>query len=332
MAAMTSASYAPVASAQHGCTLSLTAADLEHRLYNRLWRNGPRWKAWRAAGGDAMRRLHDPMHFRGGETVIDVGSYVGIDLVGFLRHAPSSVSVHTFEPVQRYRTKLKQRVERFVSAANASRLHIHPFGLGRANHTACFLASKGAQATHEAVSSACAAPARIVDVAAALRNFARVDLMQINCEGCEYDLLERLLEDSGSIGVVQSVEVQFHLDWGAQRNTTRYCHIERGLRHAAFELDYRHPFLWERWSRRAHEVPLCASGIRGREVEGLERQMCCAKSCGACDDAGTCNQRPGGSKACCARGRPCTAVHQEGCVLPTGLSNGRHQQSQGTPQ
>ena len=74
--------------------------------------------------------------------------------------------------------------------------------------------------------------------------------MQINCEGCEYEVLERLLESPRELAVVRAIEVQFHLDWGVQTDTKRYCSIESGLRAAHFELDYRHPFLWERWQRR----------------------------------------------------------------------------------
>jgi FkbM family methyltransferase len=202
-----------------------------------------------------MRRLRQPQWFKGGEVIIDIGSYIGADLVSFLRKAPQNVTVHTFEPVAAYRTKLARRVHTLVHSGRG-RLHVHPIGLGRSNHTACF-ASKRAAATDEvsadqadssnAAGSTCGA---IRDAAATLQSFARVDIMQINCEGCEYDVLERLLEQPAVLQVVRSLEVQFHLDWGVQKNTSRYCRIESGLRSQGFRLDYRHPFLWERWARR----------------------------------------------------------------------------------
>ena len=231
-----------------GCTLNITASELSNRRYGRLWLSQPHWRAWQKAGADRMRRLRSPSSFHGGETVIDIGSYVGVDLVAFLRHAPATIAVHTFEPVAAYRQLLQRRVQRFV-ASGRDRLTIHDFGLGETNHTACFAATKAAS-TDEVRGEACSSPARIVDAAVAIGGFARVDLLQINCEGCEYTVLERLLEVPSAFGAVRSVEVQFHLDWGAQTDTARYCRIEAGLRGAAFELDYRHPFLWERWSRR----------------------------------------------------------------------------------
>ena len=181
-------------------------------------------EAWQPAGADRMRRLRDPTHLRGGEVLVDVGSYVGVDLVNFLRRAPATVTVHTFEPVAMYREKLQQRVRRFVASGH-ERLHIHAFGLGKSNHTACFAASKAAS-TDELSGTACNSPSEIVDAAVALRQFPRVDVMQLNCEGCEYEVLERLLESPAALATARSFEVQFHLDWGAQKDTARYCRIE----------------------------------------------------------------------------------------------------------
>ena len=244
---------------RHGCTLNLSAASLAQRKYTRLWRSPPHWQEWQRLGVDAMRRLRQPQSFKGGEVVIDIGSYIGADLVSFLRRAPLNVTVHTFEPVAEYRTKLATRVQRLVHHGR-ERLHVHPVGLGRSDHAACF-APKRAAATDEAAtddmsiaqaaSKGTACGARIRDAAVALQSFSRVDVMQINCEGCEYDILERLIEQQAVLQVIRSLEVQFHLDRGVQNDTTRYCRIESGLRSRGFQLDYRHPFLWERWTRRS---------------------------------------------------------------------------------
>ena len=107
-----------------GCTLRMTAAELTHRRYGRLWASKPHWHVWQQAGADRMRRLRSPSSFAGGEVVVDVGSYVGVDLVNFLRHAPDDVAVHTFEPVEDYRRKLQQRVQRFVKPGRG-RLRVH---------------------------------------------------------------------------------------------------------------------------------------------------------------------------------------------------------------
>ena len=61
-------------------------------------------------------------------------------------------------------------------------------------------------------------------------------------------MLERLSGvDDGLLDGVREIEAQFHLDWGTQADTNRYCRIEDLLRRRGFALAYRHPFLWERW-------------------------------------------------------------------------------------
>ena len=235
-------------SGRSGCTLSLTKKDLARRKYSRLFANQQFWQAWVQAGGDKMRRLRSPASFKGGELVVDIGSYIGVDLVTFLRHAPASIAVHTFEPVANYRQRLEQRVIRMVRYL-PERLHVHPFGLGGSNRTACFSARLAAS-TNEGGTSGCQSPSQIVDAGAVIGGFRRVDLLQMNCEGCEYEVLERLIASPAALQGVRSIEVQFHLDWGLQNDTARYCAIESGLRLHGFGLDYRYPFWWERWSRK----------------------------------------------------------------------------------
>ena len=51
----------------------------------------------------------------------------------------------------------------------------------------------GATGSSSAAAAPCAAPSEIRDAAAVIPTFARVDVVQINCEGCEYEALERLI-------------------------------------------------------------------------------------------------------------------------------------------
>lgn len=224
-----------------------------------------------------MRRLRQPKWLKGGEVIIDIGSYIGADLVTFLRHAPSTVDVHTFEPVALYRTKLARRLRKLMHSGHAQ-LHMHAFGLGRSDHVACF-ANRAAstEEVHAMEDTSCESPSEIRDSAATIQRFARVDVMQVNCEGCEYDVLERLLERPAALKIVRSIEVQFHLAWGAQNDTSRYCHIESGLRSHGYYLEYRHPFLWERWSRRPCVRDGAARHGRGaRESTLLQASTSCS--------------------------------------------------------
>ena len=113
------------------CTLNLTAHDLAHRKYGRLWAPGVQLERHRA-------NLRWPMQIRYCEpqtTIVDVGSFVGDDLVKFLSRCTANLAVHTFEPVRRLREQL---LERRGQLAHPEYLQSHAFGLGDSN---CFLLS-----------------------------------------------------------------------------------------------------------------------------------------------------------------------------------------------
>ena len=252
------------------CTLNLSAATLAHRKYGRLW--APGVLASRREADESRRWLRHPRFCRDGVVAVDIGSFVGDDLFSFLAKCKYRVSVHTFEPIAAIRERL---LERRNSTAEQARLHSHPFGLGASNHTACFGEARavGAAGTmalaNRGDDQSCASAGPIVDAAVALQSLvsfvgSTISIMQINCEGCEYDVLERLLsvpEQQSPLGSIDALEVQFHLSVGPQRDTRRYCAIEEGLVARGYTLDYRHAFAWERWSRRAdaHDAPTASA-------------------------------------------------------------------------
>ena len=240
------------------CTLNLTAHDLAHRKYGRLWAPGVQLERRRTT----IRWPVQPRYCEPHTMIVDVGSFVGDDLVKFLSRCTANLTVHTFEPVRMLRDQL---LERRARLAHPEYLQSHAFGLGDSNRSVCFGQARmvGAAGTmalsspHQRSASACVAPGWIVDAAHTLRRFARIDLLQINCEGCEYEVLERLLSWPASsaqspLAAVRAIEVQFHLAIGPQSETSRYCRIEERLRERGYSLDYRFPFTWERWSRRRH--------------------------------------------------------------------------------
>ena len=72
---------------------------------------------------------------------------------------------------------------------------------------------------------------------------AHIDLMKINIEGAEYEVLQHLI-DSGLIGRITNVQVQFHDCVPFAR--ARRASIRRQLEHT-HELTYDFSFVWENW-------------------------------------------------------------------------------------
>lgn len=73
------------------------------------------------------------------------------------------------------------------------------------------------------------------------------DLLLINCEGCEFEVLEAALS-SGLISKFKNIQFQTHDLPGIRDQDSRYCQIETLLdrTHAP---TYRYQYVWEHWRR-----------------------------------------------------------------------------------
>lgn len=85
-----------------------------------------------------------------------------------------------------------------------------------------------------------------VDVVEVFSHYAEIALMKINVEGCEYQLLKRMIEH-GIISKVKYLQVQFHLIAGIDTDKL-YESIKTELS-KTHEIEWRYPFCWESWRR-----------------------------------------------------------------------------------
>jgi hypothetical protein len=76
-----------------------------------------------------------------------------------------------------------------------------------------------------------------------------LSLLHMNCEGCEYDVIERLL----TTGLIKYIR---HLQFGSHRPiemqltvTDRYCFLQSSL-NISHDRVFGIPWGWERWTRR----------------------------------------------------------------------------------
>lgn len=74
-----------------------------------------------------------------------------------------------------------------------------------------------------------------------------VDLVQINIEGEEYPLLERLIKN-GTINRFKNIQVQFHI--GMENYESRRKDIQSGLLENGFINNFDFPFIWEGWGKK----------------------------------------------------------------------------------
>jgi len=90
-----------------------------------------------------------------------------------------------------------------------------------------------------------------------------IELLHVNCEGCEYDVVEGL-RNSGLLARVEQVQIATHLldhtgptatfqeavELALQVSVHRYCEMHRLLSETHVRV-FGLPWVWERWSRRA---------------------------------------------------------------------------------
>ena len=165
--------------------------------------------------------------------VIEVGGYTGVDIKKMRQlHGPFKTLL--FEPIfyDEARKNLK-----------GLGVEVYPYGLGASTRYATF-DIKG-DATRPTKDGQVAQIRRFSDVIEEL-SIVRIDLLQINCEGCEWEVLESVLDDKRS-HIFQHIQVQFHpsADWVEDR-LDRYAAIQDRLTET-HELLYDHPWIWQLW-------------------------------------------------------------------------------------
>ena len=202
---------------------------------------------YKAAGHNEMRRLFSPAAWLSTSTsalIIDIGSYTGEDIKSFLQRAgplARNVSIHTYEPVPSMSAKLIRSMKLYRQVV------VHNYGLGASTYSACIMGTgDGVRLVRKNGMLRCSGRTEVVDVRHALSKYHRpIDLLQINCEGCEAAVLQRLLERPTPL-VIRAIEVQWH----RVNSEQTYCNTEAMLRARGYVMDYRYPYVWERWVRK----------------------------------------------------------------------------------
>lgn len=74
---------------------------------------------------------------------------------------------------------------------------------------------------------------------------AMLDLLHVNCEGCEWEMMELLLS-GGFAAKIKVIQWGSHWFDGVKDVEARYCKITEGLA-KTHRAEFQQPFGWERW-------------------------------------------------------------------------------------
>ena len=151
--------------------------------------------------------------------------------------------MYIFEPVDAFFKELKTLFGR------NDNVHLYEFGLSDADTTATIAAIGDTASTHKTTGDSQKIQLKDIDGFIKKSGIKRIDLMNINIEGGEYALLERMI-DTGFIKNVTNIQVQFH-DFVPNADS-RMAAIQAKLG-TTHKLTYQYPYVWENWQRKGSQ-------------------------------------------------------------------------------
>eukprot|EP00386_Alphamonas_edax_P000133 GDKI01000341.1.p1 GENE.GDKI01000341.1~~GDKI01000341.1.p1 ORF type:complete len:334 (-),score=32.39 GDKI01000341.1:97-1098(-) len=204
--------------------------------------------------GDSHVREQDDSHTRPHDTqpcvVLDVGGFHG-QFVDWMWNRYRCNHIYTFEPFPEFISHLENRFAHV-------REHVHVLPYALAHETGISKIYKRGDATTMSVdylNKIGGHPEAEIEIRAKrFHEFVNesyhsstelIDLLEINCEGCEYELLGHLIVNNFHL-IAKVILIQFHISRSA--NLIERCQLHHHLKNTHTKvMDY--PFTWEMWVR-----------------------------------------------------------------------------------
>ena len=209
-------------------------ANLFRYILKRLYKSpqGKRVASWFAINGDKTLRLNYALDEN--SIVFDMGGYEGQWASDIF--AKYCCIVHCFEPVEAFAKNIEARF------AKNEKILVHQFGLSNADHKVNISHNTSGSSVFRGEGKEEIRLVKAIDFMMQ-NNISRLDLIKINIEGCEYDLLEHLIE-TGFVGNIVNLQIQFH-DF-IPNAEERMRNIQKGLE-KTHKRTYQYEFVWENW-------------------------------------------------------------------------------------
>ena len=199
-------------------------------------------EAWFRDRGDETHRLEYDLNEK--SIVVDVGGYKGqwaSDI--YSMYKPEKIII--YEAMPRYAESIRNR---FYKNRN---IVVRDYGLGGENRDEKIYFSEDGSTVYNRGKSAKTINVRIADVDNAFKaeGIRGIDLLKINIEGCEYELIESLIQNLW-IKKIKNIQVQFHDNVDNYKKRLENISRELALTHRR---TYCYPMVWENWTIRTSE-------------------------------------------------------------------------------
>lgn len=158
--------------------------------------------------------------------------------------------IHIFEPVPSFMSALRKNWK------GVPRSTLHNFGLGKTSRTVRDVPVRGestfAMDTKHKNGKNLKTPSgqETINIRAVQGVYdelgkAHIDLLHMNCEGCEWEVMDALIA-SGIASRIRIIQIGFHYFPSIPNPKQQYCAISDGLSRS-HTIDFRQIFAWERW-------------------------------------------------------------------------------------
>ena len=170
--------------------------------------------------------------------IIDLGGYTGVWAQQMIdRYNPN---VYILEPVPIF---YEGMVDKFLTNNKVNLMNV---GVGVEDKDGFIFMSGDGTSSNLAIGESISVKFNTIDTILEEWGLNEVDLIQINIEGDEYSILEKMIEN-GSINKFNNIQVQFHL--GIENCVERREKIRNGFIKNGFKNNFDYAFVWESWGK-----------------------------------------------------------------------------------
>lgn len=170
--------------------------------------------------------------------IMDLGGYTGVWAQQMVEKY--NLNVYILEPVINFYEGMTTKF------SNNNKIHLMNVGIGIEDKDGLIFMNGDGTSSNLANGKSINVRFNTIETVLEKWNLNEVDLIQINIEGDEYSILERMLETS-SINKFKNIQVQFHL--GIENDIERRNKIRDGLIANGFKNNFDYPFVWESWGK-----------------------------------------------------------------------------------
>jgi hypothetical protein len=201
-----------------------------------IYLNIPQLWRWQDHNGDYTHSLTYDLNEN--STVIDLGGYTGEWAKEIINRY--NCNVYLVEPIEE---SYKILLEKFKSNP---KVHILKVGIGIENTEKIIYVNGDSTSFNIETGEAITVEIKTIESVLNQWNLDKIDLLQVNIEGDEYELLQHMI-DTGLIDRFNNLQIQFHL--GIKDAVAKHESICEGLIKKGFRIKYSYPFVWEAWTK-----------------------------------------------------------------------------------